>query len=583
MRVARLGAAGLLILLAAYSNFFRNDFHFDDAHVIVENAAIRSLEHWPRFFTDAHTFSSLPQNATYRPLVTLTYALDYAIGGELDPVPFHITQLVLLIAVALLLGAIAMKLFGSGWMAVAAATLFAVHTANTETMNFLSSRSELLSAIGFLLALYLFASHATARRYHLYLIPLLIGALAKAPVVIFAAVVVAWVRIVEQRSWRDAVKDALPSLIAGVIALVLLNRMNAPEWTSGGGSAYHYAITQPFVWLHYARLAILPVGLTADTDMKPFAHWYETEAIAGYVFVALLVLAIVKLKDAPVRFGLAFFAITLLPTSLFPLAEVANEHRLFFPLMGFAIAAVSALWRYRFVVPVAIVLLAIGTHERNKVWATEETLWKDVTEKSPNNGRAWMNYGLTQMEQGRLAEAKALFERAALLNPNYSTLEINRGVVHAALGDAITAERHFRRALELSTDRSSHFYYARFLVQRGRIDEARPHLETAARMAPSWTEPRRLLETLSRECASYDECYLRGLAATNANRHAEAIALYRRAIVFREHPDAWNNLGWSLQQLGRIEEARRAYEQTLKLDPAYERAINNLATMAPGP
>ena len=65
-------AIGLLalILVVTYANHFQNSFHFDDAHTIVNNAAIRSLENIPRFFTDARTFSSLPSNQSYRPSVS---------------------------------------------------------------------------------------------------------------------------------------------------------------------------------------------------------------------------------------------------------------------------------------------------------------------------------------------------------------------------------------------------------------------------------------------------------------------------------------------------------------------------------
>jgi len=36
-------------LLAAYANHFYNSFHFDDAHTIVNNAAIRALRNIPLF------------------------------------------------------------------------------------------------------------------------------------------------------------------------------------------------------------------------------------------------------------------------------------------------------------------------------------------------------------------------------------------------------------------------------------------------------------------------------------------------------------------------------------------------------
>src|SRR5687767_5430597 len=100
-------AGALLLFAAAYANSLRNAFHFDDAHVVENNLFIRDLANVPRFFADANTFSSTPANTTYRPVVSLTLAIDYAIGRGLDPRPFHVTQLLLFAAV----GALAFLLY----------------------------------------------------------------------------------------------------------------------------------------------------------------------------------------------------------------------------------------------------------------------------------------------------------------------------------------------------------------------------------------------------------------------------------------------------------------------------------------
>ena len=81
----------VLAILAAYSNHFHNSFHFDDAHTIVTNAAIRELRNIPLFFRDATTFSALPSNQSYRPLVSTLLAIDYKLGGGLDPFWFHLS------------------------------------------------------------------------------------------------------------------------------------------------------------------------------------------------------------------------------------------------------------------------------------------------------------------------------------------------------------------------------------------------------------------------------------------------------------------------------------------------------------
>ena len=79
--VAGLGIVLLLVaLVAAYANHFHNSFHFDDAHTIENNAAIRELRNIPMFFRDATTFSSLPSNQSYRPLVSTLLAIDYSLG-----------------------------------------------------------------------------------------------------------------------------------------------------------------------------------------------------------------------------------------------------------------------------------------------------------------------------------------------------------------------------------------------------------------------------------------------------------------------------------------------------------------------
>lgn len=577
-------AAAVVLIAAAYANSLHNSFHFDDAHVIEGNLYLRSLANVPRFFTDAHTFSALPQNATYRPLVTLSLALDYARGG-LDPLAFHETQLALLLAVFALLVAFFTPIAGA-WPALLAATLFAIHTANTETMNLISARSELLSTVGLLASFVLYQRSPFARRTLLYLVPLAIGALAKAPLVVFAPLLFLYALLFESQPPRKALRTATPPLLLGIALLAFLNSMNAKEWTSGGGSRLEYLITQPFAWLHYARLFFLPVGLTADTDWRPFTHWYDTRAVAGYVFVALLVIAIRRTQPA-IAFGLAWFAIALIPTSIFPLAEVVNEHRIFFAYIGAVLALVVAIPpRARTAVMLAIIAAnTIGTVARNRTWATEETLWADVVVKAPANGRAWMNYGLTQMAKGRYAAAQDCFARAAVLTPDYSILEINRGIVEGALGDAATAEAHFRRALSLNPDANAHFYFARWLVQQGRAGEALPHVREAVRLSPAFAEANELAVRLDvargaragRAWPGYDAAFRDGLAAIDRRDWLTAAEANRDAL--RHSPrsaDAWTNLGWSLAQLGLRDDAASAYMQALAIEPANDRVRNNL-------
>src|SRR3984893_12722038 len=106
-----LGTALLVLaLIAAYANHFHNSFHFDDAHTIENNAAIRDLRNIPQFFRDATTFSSLPSNQSYRPLVSTLLAIDYKLGGGLQPFWFYLSIFALFMALTLLLAFIIYRL-----------------------------------------------------------------------------------------------------------------------------------------------------------------------------------------------------------------------------------------------------------------------------------------------------------------------------------------------------------------------------------------------------------------------------------------------------------------------------------------
>ena len=92
----RFPAIALIVVLgiAAYFNSLDNGFHYDDEHSILENHHVRSLLNLPAFFLDPGTFSGLPQARMYRPVLLVTYALNYAVGGY-EPFGYHLVNLFL--------------------------------------------------------------------------------------------------------------------------------------------------------------------------------------------------------------------------------------------------------------------------------------------------------------------------------------------------------------------------------------------------------------------------------------------------------------------------------------------------------
>jgi tetratricopeptide (TPR) repeat protein len=83
-----------------------------------------------------------------------------------------------------------------------------------------------------------------------------------------------------------------------------------------------------------------------------------------------------------------------------------------------------------------------------------------------------------------------------------------------------------------------------------------------------------------RRAAQFDALLAEGNARLAASDHVGALERFRGAIAAMPGKDrtasAWNDMGWSLQQLGRPEEAIAAYRKALELKPAFPIARNNL-------
>src|SRR6266571_4737538 len=207
-RVGLSGALLLIALVAAYANHFHNSFHFDDTHTIENNAAIRDLRNIPQFFRDATTFSALPSNQSYRPLVSTLLAIDYRLGG-IQPFWFHLSIFTLFVALTLLLAFVVHDLLDhaensprNGWIALIAAAWYGLHPANADTVNYIIASAEVISTLGVIASFAVYFAFPQLRHYYLYVLPAAIAILAKPPAAIFAVLFVTYRLLFEPKDAR---------------------------------------------------------------------------------------------------------------------------------------------------------------------------------------------------------------------------------------------------------------------------------------------------------------------------------------------------------------------------------------------
>jgi tetratricopeptide (TPR) repeat protein len=106
-----------------------------------------------------------------------------------------------------------------------------------------------------------------------------------------------------------------------------------------------------------------------------------------------------------------------------------------------------------------------------------------------------MGYGIQLMNTGDFAGALDYFHRAQQLLPQYPKLLINLAIAENATKQTAAAEEHFKEALRQAPSApDGYIYYARYLLQHSRADEARALLHSALEMTPTDLTARELLK-----------------------------------------------------------------------------------------
>ncbi|WP_259071544.1 tetratricopeptide repeat protein [Mucilaginibacter sp. X4EP1] len=653
----------MLVTLLTYLNHFNNTFQFDDYHTIVNNANIRSLKNIPRFFSDGTTMSVLPQNQAYRPVTVTSLAIDYWIAGDYYQSYFQTSTFIWFLAQGVLMFFLFRALLDksldskfNGYVALIATTWYMLHPANAETVNYIIARADVQSTALVVLAFVMYIYSPFCRKTFLYLLPVGIGALCKPPAVMFAPLLFFYILLFdEQLSLTDLFKRAnwkriakvfvkiLPAFVFCAAMYVFIDRMTPKTWEPGGTSRLQYLITQPFVILHYFGQFFLPTSLSADTDWTLLPSVWDIRFFVGCIFILLMIAAAfytAKNKNTrPISFGIIWFFLALLPTSsIIPLGEVLNDHRMYFPFVGLVVSVswVLALLPARYVklvkkavivVPVVSILsaYAYGTYQRNKVWHTAETLWHDVSEKSPQNARGLMNYAVALIGQQRFNEAETNLRKAIGILPEYAFSYTNMGIIKEKEGQPELADHFYRMGVELGYKLpDAYYYYGVFLARQLRYREAEPILLEAIKLSPLYMEPRMALMNIYSMTARWEELktqanqtlrlspgnadVLSYLNAANlkrnqldlediaikkapnfnkyltlsernyeANRYDQSINTAKEALQLKSSSaEAYNNIGAALIKLKKYHEADTALKIALRLKPDFIFARNNL-------
>ncbi len=587
---------------ASYSNSLDIGFLFDDSHGIHDNPAIRSLANIPRFFTDPFTLTPVRENVDVRPVLQVTYAINYAISG-LQPWSYHLFNvLVHLVAAFLVFFIVRDHLWlpagdrgpeGSGRLvAAAAAIFFALAPLNNQPIVYMWARSALLST-----AFYLGAFLAYCRRRWLAMGILCgLALLTKAIAVTLPAMILvhAWLYRDARchpglREWLKAWHHVLiPVGVTALLALLYVGYRAAllPPWAEStrhqvGISRWTWFISQWSAELYYVRLFLWPDALSVDHDFPyAFSFWEPRACLSLLVILGWLALALRRNpRHSLYLFATLWFFVTLAPESTFsPLAEVVNDHRPYLASsLGLAVLLAGLLargaelagrrgWRAFWVATMLLSLAAVPANlYRNWQWRSSESLWLDAAAKGPGNGRAQMNAGRALMERGDYRGARTFFEESRQLVPSYPILYVNLSVLEAAEGNLDGALREAERAVGFGPGLAvTHHQLGRILERLGRSAEA---ADAYRRVLTIYPEHQEAADGLSRLGlgGGLEAGMRRGLDALyQRDQPAEAVRHFEEVLArMPDHYGANYQIAVALERSGRVAEARSFWTRTL--------------------
>ncbi len=420
-------------VLAAFAPALRAPFEFDDVASIRDNPTI--LHVFP-LSTSLHP----PARAAVsgRPAANLSLAIDHAVtealglvdrgGSAPDAFPtvvYHATNLLLHLFCGLLLLGIVRRTLSlaslGSWangsaetLGLASMALWLVHPIQTEAVDYVIQRTELLVSACYLATLYTSIrawDASTPRRRGAWLLAgvaaCAVGMASKEVMATAPFVVAAYDRVFRASSGKELANNrARRWFFAGLAAtLALLGVLIA-----GGGRAdsvgfalglpwHRYLYSQGWAIAHYLQLLVWPRDLRFDYGFQPVRG--VGGLVGGCVVVAIAV-AVLFVAWRGKRWWLAFlvlwfFALLAPSSSVVPIrTELAAERRLYLAsaavMVGVVVAAAYALRARRWLLlggsVVVASLFVAAAYRRSALYASPEALWRDPVAKAPDNPHA---------------------------------------------------------------------------------------------------------------------------------------------------------------------------------------------------
>jgi Flp pilus assembly protein TadD len=568
-----IGLVLLLATLGVYGNVSQNQFvDYDDTRYITHNDMVRAgLTRASIWWAFSKFYAS-----NWHPLTWLSLQLDAQVFGIDRPWGFHLTNLLLHCANAVLLFVVLRAMTGAVWRSAAVAALFAWHPLHVESVAWAAERKDVLSTLFWMLTLgayLLYVRRPGVGRYLAVVVCLLLGLLAKPMLVTLPCVLLLldyWPlgrlrlggRLPSRvKSTRPQATEGLGRLLSEKLPLFALAAGSClvTWYAQRAGGAVQSLSRLPLemrlanavvACVGYLEKMVFPINLAVYYPHPRDSLTADQITGAGLFVIAATVFALVTVRRLPYFFvGWFWYVGTLVP--VLGLVQVGNQamadRYTYVPLIGVFIVLAWGLpdllarWRLAEVVLVPVTAVFLGfcfwlTWLQVSFWQDSATLWHHAEEFTNGNAVAHNHLGAIYQMVQQMEEA----------------------------------EFHYREAIGIdSSDPSAYSNLGWLLLAQGKVKEAGEHFEAALQLDRNFGP-------------SYNGL---GHARVRQGNGEEAVADFRRAVELEPAMAQFHcDLAAALYNQGRPQEAQEEYRTATRLQPTWPKAAGRRAwTLATHP
>ncbi|XP_044010083.1 protein O-mannosyl-transferase TMTC4-like [Aphidius gifuensis] len=607
----------LIILVGSLCciNSYNGKFVFDDSPAITTNPDVTTTELSKIFKNDfwGNKLTHYQSHRSYRPLTIMTFRFHYWLRGQLDPVDFHIVNLILHSFVCLLTYWVFNILLTNKFkhLAFYASALFAVHPVHTEAVSGIVGRADILCTIFVWLSILFYNRSVYSNNILALCINLIItiifitiAMLCKETGITAIGICVTYDLIIVQKNslqdflkilnlnwlnkskiydnFRFIIRILLLTLIGFVLLAVRFSLMgfSTPKFQPVDNPAsfldsiylrhinYHYIYSLNF-WL-----LICPEWLCFDWSMGCVPLISNFDLRIFFIFILWFIIGLmirfiwIRKKHEDSRYmlmGILMLTIPFLPASniFFNVGFVIAERTLYLPSAGYLLIFVICLDKLFYklgysklnmtIFGILFITWFARSCSRSSQWNNENYLFNSALSVCPLNAKVHYNVAKSAADMGNILLAELEYKEAIRLHPDYAQAMNNLGNLLKDQEKYNDAEKLLRKAVEIQTDFAAAWMNLGIVLSGlKKFNESKACYLTSLIHRPN--------------CP--DCHYNLGILYMEQKKFTEALESWSNAIKQKtNHKRAWTNSIRLLDDMGMTEKALEKGKIAVKLFP----------------